>query len=1063
MADNSPPPVPSSFDPAWYLHSEPPDSVQHIEPESESFADDIEAFYLQRQETADENRRKGIVIQHRAWNLSDVFRSDDDIQPVTPTKSRNLQPNKNLSILGSDSLIPSTPPIATMPFMSSPVVFPPNSSPPTEVQKRKLEDPAISNESKRPKTIGGFIEDDDDEDELDALREAHMQSEFALLQEIPTNQHTRTSAVPPPLQPQPSQASGPDLNSIIPSSDVPPPSCYTRDTIHIKTCSGKVHSVQTREVSSPVTYERLVASRSTTAPGRAQRSYYGIEIHKLLDEVAKETKRNSSLRTSNRPAIQPSIETPLPDRHGKKACNSMWTEKYRARKFADLIGDERTHRLVLRWLKGWDPIVFPGLAKQKQPKQGSEDSEWSHRKILLLTGPPGLGKTTLAHVCARQAGYEVLEINASDDRSKDVVKGRIRDAVGTENVKIVNVEADGKKLRKAGRPVCVVVDEVDGVVSGSGTGGEGGFIKALIDLVLLDQKNSSRSGGQSSTTGRKRKGDNFRLLRPIILICNDIYHPSLRPLRTSNVAEIIHVRQVPLENVVQRVKTILEREGIAYDGDGVRRLCEATWGLNSRKDRGSANRATGEGDIRSVLVAAEWVAHKLRATSSSSAPRLTKMWLEQNILDGSQQDGSARGLGRGGVREIVDRVFMDGAGFPDAPVGAESFQDPFDRDQRKTPVGVADLRKRHAINRLREMVDTSGEYDRCITECFTVYPTQTYQDDTFLSKPNAAYEWLHFHDMISSRVFSNQDWELNSYLSQSVVAFHHLFAGASKEKGSKDKNDLDEDENEDEHPFSGPRADFAAFEAHKQNRSILTGFQASFSASLLRLFRSTDCVATELIPNVVRMLSPDVKPVVVRGSGEQKSVASVRKESERALIRSAVRVMSGLGVTFEKARVENEGGAHGGWVYRMEPPLDALISFSKIKGSALDTGGSGPVRYAVRQVLDQEYRKETMKKQSEASQSKYSDSSSGKKKKGNSDEDKENDSASKSSKDGHGVKRDFFGRIINEASVKEPGDCTQKRRSDAQKPERRVWVTFHEGFSNAVRKPISMSELLAEL
>lgn len=33
-------------------------------------------------------------------------------------------------------------------------------------------------------------------------------------------------------------------------------------------------------------------------------------------------------------------------------------------------------------------------------------------QVALLSGPPGLGKTTLAHVIATHAGYNVVEINA---------------------------------------------------------------------------------------------------------------------------------------------------------------------------------------------------------------------------------------------------------------------------------------------------------------------------------------------------------------------------------------------------------------------------------------------------------------------------------------------------------------------------------------------------------------------------------------------------------------------------------------------------------------------------
>ena len=39
-----------------------------------------------------------------------------------------------------------------------------------------------------------------------------------------------------------------------------------------------------------------------------------------------------------------------------------------------------------------------------------------------MHGPPGLGKTTLGHVLAATAGYVAVEMNASDDRSKDKFK-----------------------------------------------------------------------------------------------------------------------------------------------------------------------------------------------------------------------------------------------------------------------------------------------------------------------------------------------------------------------------------------------------------------------------------------------------------------------------------------------------------------------------------------------------------------------------------------------------------------------------------------------------------------
>lgn len=830
--------------------------------------------------------------------------------------------------------------------LSSPLAYPPTSSPPAITPKKRKRAPPSPKTRKR-ECIGPFILDEDqDQDKgrvtiettvISTLRcdygrvgKSDIHNSRTTIPSFHTPASDGHSPCGSALPVVHERANAGEQASIHLSTHIPQLSATDKSTTpRIRTCSGRSFSVHRRVADASIPFERLVAARSTSAPGSAKKSYYGIAIHQLLDEVAKEseiTAQKGQERELDAPLS--SVEEPAGTRKANNSSRSlMWTEKYRAKKFTDLVGDERTHRAVLRWLKEWDPIVFPGSNKSK-PKcmgQGTSTIEGRpHKKIMLLTGPPGFGKTTLAHVCARQAGYEILELNASDERSRDVVKGRIRDSVGTENVRGVNVATVNGTVRKAGRPVCVVVDEVDGAVGGSGANGEGGFIKALLDLVAIDQKNTSAfeiGNSKSLAAKRKKKGDNFRLLRPLILICNDVYHPALRLLRSSKAAEIIHIRPPTLDKVFTRLKTVLELEHVPCDGDGVRRLCEATWGVSSRKGLRAEAYGEGEGDMRGVIVVAEWAVRKLRALAP--VPRLTRRWVEQHLLESlSHGGGGTRGVGRGGAKDIVNRVFQDGAGFPKtgsiSTAGAPT---------TALKVGVTELGRKEAMDRLRELVDTSGECDRIVTDCFSTYPTRNFQDDTILSKPNAAYDWLHFHDEMSSKVFTGQEWELAPYLSHSVLALHHLFASSMRQS---EQHKLVDDEEEEPLPFSGPRADFSAFEAEKQNRSLLTGLQSSLNIPLLRSFRSLEDIATDLLPRLMAMLTPDIKPVVVGGGGDQRGIASVRRESERELVRKAVQVMAGVGVVFERARIETNTNGYGGCVYRMEPLVSYAAPISDI-------------------------------------------------------------------------------------------------------------------------------------
>jgi chromosome transmission fidelity protein 18 len=291
------------------------------------------------------------------------------------------------------------------------------------------------------------------------------------------------------------------------------------------------------------------------------------------------------------------------------------------------------------------------------------------------------------------------------------------------------------------------------------------------------------------------------------------------------------------------------------------------------------------------------------------------------MSDLSHGGGGARGVGRGGAKEIVNRVFLENAGFPKSMISiplpdASGASD----EQPKTQLGVAELIKKAGMDRLREMVDTSGDVDRIVTDIFCEYPNQSFNDDSILSKPDAAYEWLHFHDTCSSRVFSNQDFELAPYLSQPVLACHHLFASPARHYfgAANEPKKRGEEEPEEVLPFSGPRADYEAHEAEKQNRSTILALQANLNAMLLRSFRSPEDIATDLLPYLVRMLTPEIKPIIVGGSGDQKGIASVRKEAEKSMAKRAVNVMGGVGVIFERGKLEGDFRATQ-WVYRMEP------------------------------------------------------------------------------------------------------------------------------------------------
>ena len=203
------------------------------------------------------------------------------------------------------------------------------------------------------------------------------------------------------------------------------------------------------------------------------------------------------------------------------------------------------------------------------------------------------GKTTLAHILARQAGYNPFEINASDDRNAGVLESKIRAATEMQSVSF--------GATHVARPNCVILDEIDGV---AGEQGGQGAIQSLLRIIQAEARqpkggknrkqekedapeeeeegsdaDGDQEGGEAETpaaTARKSKRASVAadgaapkksrpgpLRRPIICICNDQFAAALRPLRA--IARIFEFTAAPKGKFVDRLKAVARNEGMDVD------------------------------------------------------------------------------------------------------------------------------------------------------------------------------------------------------------------------------------------------------------------------------------------------------------------------------------------------------------------------------------------------------------------------------------------------------------------------------------------------------------------
>lgn len=183
----------------------------------------------------------------------------------------------------------------------------------------------------------------------------------------------------------------------------------------------------------------------------------------------------------------------------KKRSSMPWAEKYRGKKFEDLKGQDFAIDKLRMFVR-----CFP------------------KKKGVILHGPAGTGKTSLAYALAAEMNAEIIEMNASDLRNKDQV------------TKIIRPASLQQSLFKKNK--IILVDEVDGISARADFGG-------LSELLTILDKSQF----------------------PVVITANDIWDKKFALLRQSS--DLVQLKEVEYRSLAEILKKICDKEKIQINND----------------------------------------------------------------------------------------------------------------------------------------------------------------------------------------------------------------------------------------------------------------------------------------------------------------------------------------------------------------------------------------------------------------------------------------------------------------------------------------------------------------
>jgi replication factor C subunit 1 len=118
----------------------------------------------------------------------------------------------------------------------------------------------------------------------------------------------------------------------------------------------------------------------------------------------------------------------------------QWVDKYRPTTTSDILGNTDNVIKIKQWLNNFKNKK---IADQK-----------TFKNAILISGPPGIGKTSAAHILMKEAGFDTIEFNASELRTSRELSDKLHSILNAKSIKMMF----NKSLVTG-----IIMDEIDGI------------------------------------------------------------------------------------------------------------------------------------------------------------------------------------------------------------------------------------------------------------------------------------------------------------------------------------------------------------------------------------------------------------------------------------------------------------------------------------------------------------------------------------------------------------------------------------------------------------------------